>query len=214
VKRNVPLMIAMIGGMLMMVQYFIPHRISQDVFDYYTEWAPLVGSFALILGVGSLSRVHIHKIRAKAPNWQFSYAVLLPLFLMPVFGLFLPGVVGGGTDSAGFFDFMYTRVQIPIQATMFSMLAFYIASAAFRAFRAKSALATVLLVTAVIVMLAQVPIGDLLGRWLPNTGQWILRFPNLAAKRAIELGVGFGMLATCLKIIFGVERGWLGGAGD
>lgn len=213
-KRNVPLMIAMIGGILMMVQYFIPHQISQDVFDYYTEWAPLVGSFALILGVGSLTRVHVHRIRAQAPNWKFSYAVLLPLYLMPLFGLFLPAVVGGGTDGPGFFDFMYTRVQIPIQATMFSMLAFYIASAAFRAFRAKSALATVLLVTAVVVMLAQVPIGDLLGRWLPETGQWILRFPNLAAKRAIELGVGFGMLATCLKIIFGVERGWLGGAGD
>ncbi len=78
----------------------------------------------------------------------------------------------------------------------------------------RASLATVLLVTAVIVMLAQVPIGDLLGRWLPDTGLWILRFPNLAAKRAIELGVGFGMLATCLKIIFGVERGWLGGAGE
>ena len=213
-KRNVPLMIALLGGLLMIFQYFIPHQASQDVFNYYTEWAPLVGAFALILGVGSITRVHFHKIRAKAPNWPFSYAVLLPLYLMPLFGLILPAAVGGGTDGPGFFDFMYSRIQIPIQATMFSMLAFYIASAAFRAFRAKSALATVLLVTAVIVMLAQVPIGDLLGRWLPDTGLWILRFPNLAAKRAIELGVGFGMLATSLKIIFGVERDWLGGAGE
>lgn len=206
-------MIALIGGVVMMIQYFIPHQISQDVFNYYTSWAPLVGTFALVLGVGSITRLHAHKIRARAPNWPFSLAVLVPLYLMPVFAM-LPVAMGGGTDSPGFFDFMYSRVQIPIQATMFSMLAFYIASAAFRAFRAKSALATILLVTAVIVMLAQVPIGDLLGRWLPNTGQWILRFPNLAAKRAIELGVGFGMLATCLKIIFGVERGWLGGAGE
>ncbi|MDM7994018.1 MAG: hypothetical protein QUS11_12000 [Candidatus Fermentibacter sp.] len=213
-KRNVPLMIALLGGLLMIIQYFIPHQASQDVFNYYTEWAPLVGAFALILGVGSITRVHVHKIRARAPNWPYSYAVLLPLYLMPVFGLMLPVIMGGGTDGPGFFDFMYSRVQIPIQATMFSMLAFYIASAAFRAFRAKSALATVLLVTAIVVMLAQVPIGDLLGRWLPDTGLWILRFPNLAAKRAIELGVGFGMLATCLKIIFGVERGWLGGAGE
>jgi lysylphosphatidylglycerol synthetase-like protein (DUF2156 family) len=213
VKRNIPLMIAMLGGLIMIIQYFIPHQASQDVFNYYTEWAPLVGSFALILGVGSLTRVHMHKIRLKGRNWQFSLAVLIPLYLMPVFAM-LPTVVGGGTDGPGFFDFMYSRVQIPIQATMFSMLAFYIASAAFRAFRAKSILATVLLVTAVIVMLAQVPVGELFGRWLPETGQWILRFPNLAAKRAIELGVGFGMLATCLKIIFGVERGWLGGAGD
>lgn len=213
-KRTVPMMIAMIGGIVMMIQYFIPHQMSVDVFNYYTEWAPLVGSFALVLGVGSLTRVHIHKIRAKAPNWPYSYAVLIPLYLIPVFAFFLPASIGGGTGKPSVFDFMYSRVQIPIQATMFSMLAFYIASAAFRAFRAKSALATILLVTAIIVMLAQVPIGDLFGRWLPDTGLWILRFPNLAAKRAIELGVGFGMLATCLKIIFGVERGWLGGAGE
>ncbi len=70
-----------------------------------------------------------------------------------------------------------------------------------------------LLLAAVVVMLGQVPVGELLGKWLPETGLWILRYPNLAAKRAIMLGVGFGMLATNLKIIFGVERNWLGGAG-
>jgi len=213
VKRTVPLMITLIGGLVLIIQYFIPHQVSQDVFDYYTSWAPIVAAFALILGVGSITRLHYHKIRIHDKNWQFSLAVLIPMYMMPVFALFLPASIGGGNQAPGFFDFMYTRVQVPIQATMFSMLAFYIASAAFRAFRAKSALATVLLIAAVIVMLGQVPIGDLAGRWLPNLGQWILRFPNLAAKRAIELGVGFGILATCLKIIFGVERGWLGGAG-
>jgi hypothetical protein len=207
-------MIALIGGLVMIIQYFIPHQASQAVFDTYTAWGPLVGTFALILGIGSITRLHVHKIRIKAPNWPYSLAVLLPLYLMPVFAL-LPNSVGGGSlGTPSMFDFMYNYAQVPIQATMFSLLAFYIASAAFRAFRAKSLLATVLLLAAVIVMLGQVPIGDMLGRWLPNTGLWILRFPNLAAKRAIELGVGFGMLATCLKIIFGVERGWLGGAGE
>jgi hypothetical protein len=102
------------------------------------------------------------------------------------------------------------HIQVPIQSTMFSLLAFYIASAAFRAFRAKSLLATVLLLTAVIVMMGQVPIGELLGSWFPKLGLWIIDFPNNAAKRAIGLGVGFGSLATQLKIIFGVERNWLG----
>jgi hypothetical protein len=213
VKRTVPLMITLVGGLVLIIQYFIPHQISQSVFDYYTSWAPIVAAFALILGVGSITRLHFHKMRIHDKHWQYSLAVLIPMYLMPVFAFFVPASLGGGNEAPGLFDFMYIRVQVPIQATMFSMLAFYIASAAFRAFRAKSALATVLLIAAVIVMLGQVPVGDLAGRWLPNLGQWILRFPNLAAKRAIELGVGFGILATCLKIIFGVERGWLGGAG-
>jgi hypothetical protein len=289
VKRNIPLAIVMVGGILMIIQYFIPHQYSQAVFDTYTEWGPIVGVFALILGIGSLIRVHSHKIKRRAKNWQYSYAVLIPLLAMPLFGLILPVLGGGaqgtryiqceecgsfleeselevqppcgicnyayyayeppamlnflfrniqvpmqtpiifdswvqetrtillssgGVDPPSVFDFLFMHIQVPIQATMFSLLAFYIASAAFRAFRAKSALATVLLIAAVIVMMGQVPIGELFGSWFPKVGQWILRYPNAAAKRAIALGVGFGILATQLKIIFGVERNWLGGAGE
>lgn len=207
-------MIVLVGGVLMIIQYFIPHQISQDIFDNYTIWVPIIGAFALVLGVGSLTRLHGHKVRNKAPNWPYSLAVLLPLYLMPVFALLLPASVGGGMDAPGFFNFAFMHIQVPIQSTMFSILAFYIASAAFRAFRAKSLLATVLLLTAVIVMMGQVPIGELVGSWFPKVGLWIIDFPNNAAKRAISLGVGFGILATQLKIIFGVERNWLGGAGE
>jgi len=214
VKRTVPLMIVLVGGVLMIIQYFIPHQISQDIFDNYTIWVPIIGAFALILGVGSLSRLHGHKVRNKAPNWPYSLAVLLPMYLLPVFALLLPASVGGGMDPPGVYNFAYMHIQVPIQSTMFSLLAFYIASAAFRAFRAKSLLATLLLLTAVIVMMGQVPIGELLGSWFPKVGLWIIDFPNNAAKRAIGLGVGFGILATQLKIIFGVERNWLGGAGE
>lgn len=206
-------MIVMVGGILMMIQYFVPHQYSQVVFNNYTQWAPIVGAFALVLGVGSLTRVHSHKIRRKAKNWQYSWAVLIPLYAMPLLAHVWPQSLGGGMDNPSVFHFFFMHIQVPIQSTMFSLLAFYIASAAFRAFRAKSALATVLLLAAVVVMLGQVPIGEIFGRWLPETGLWILRYPNLAAKRAIMLGVGFGILATNLKIIFGVERNWLGGAG-
>ncbi len=212
----------MVGGILFIIQYFIPHQYSQTLFDRYTEWVPVIGAFALLLGVGSLTRLHSHKIKRKAQNWPYSWAVLLPLYLIPVFALLLPQSMGGGITesmggtrtSPGVFDFAYLNIQVPIQSTMFSLLAFYIASAAFRAFRAKSALASLLLVSAIVVMLGQVPIGELIGDWFPKIGLWILRYPNTAAKRAIALGVGFGMLATQLKIIFGVERNWLGGAGS
>ena len=213
-KRTVPLMIVLVGGVLMMIQYFIPHRISQSVFDSYTTWIPIIGAFALILGVGSLTRLHGHKVRHRAPNWPYSLAVILSIYLMLVFALLLPVSVGGGMNSPSVFDFAFMHILVPIQSTMFSLLAFYIASAAFRAFRAKSLLATVLLLTAVVVMIGQVPIGELLGSWFPKLGLWIIDFPNNAAKRAIGLGVGFGILATQLKIIFGVERNWLGGVGD
>jgi hypothetical protein len=99
--------------------------------------------------------------------------------------------------------------MIPIQATMFSLLAFYIASAAYRAFRARTLLSSILLVAAVLIMIRFVPLGPI-SDIVNDLSSWILKVPNMAAKRAIFIGIGLGMVATAIKILLGVERGYLG----
>ncbi len=106
-----------------------------------------------------------------------------------------------------FFDF----VLMPILATTFSLLAFFIASAAYRAFRARNLLATLLLVSALIVMLRFNPyLTPIFGDYMARTSNWLMNVPNLAAQRAIVMGVGLGIVATALKVILGIERGYMG----
>lgn len=111
------------------------------------------------------------------------------------------------------------------QATMFSLLAFFVASASFRAFRVKSKEAGLLMGAAFIVMLGNVPIGNLVSKYLnyiPIFGryldiamikEWIMAYPSSAAQSAILIGAMLGVISASLKIIFGVERSHLGGEG-
>ena len=109
------------------------------------------------------------------------------------------------------FQFTFEFVYTPLAATIYALLAFYVASAAFRSFRAKNWLATLLLVSAVIVMIGRVPIGGMLWRGFPWLQEWVMTWPNTAGQRAIQMGAAVGVIASGLRIIFGIERPYLKG---
>ncbi|MEW6411558.1 MAG: hypothetical protein AB1483_03690 [Candidatus Zixiibacteriota bacterium] len=110
------------------------------------------------------------------------------------------------TMFVAFFD----NILIPIFATMFSLLAFFIASAAYRAFRARNLMATLLLMAALVVMMRFNPYFGPISPYLSDASNWLMNVPNLAAQRAIIIGVGLGIVATALKVILGIERGYMG----
>lgn len=110
------------------------------------------------------------------------------------------------------FKKIFDYILIPLQATMFSLLAFYITSAAYRAFRARNWQASLLLLAGVLVMLGRIPFGDMMWSGMSELTRWIMLIPTTAAMRGIALGVGLGVIATSLKIILGIERGYLGGS--
>jgi len=204
-KRQIPLIIAFICGIGMIIQFFIPHPVSQKTYEEVLHWQIIVGIFMMIIAVRSLCVVHIDKIRRKKEGWGYSFITLFAL----AFTAFVGIAFGMGEESL--ISDLYQYIMVPMQSTMFSLLAFYMASAAYRAFKARTAQATLLLVVALVVMFGRVPVGERLVPWLPRVIEWILMYPNMAAQRGILLGVGLGMIATSLKIILGIERGYLGG---
>lgn len=108
------------------------------------------------------------------------------------------------------FVWVYDHVFDPCNSTMFALLAFFVASAAFRAFRARNAEAALLLLAAILVMLARAPIGRSISDVFPDLGQWLIDIPNNAGRRAIMMGAAIGAIATALRVIVGLERSHLG----
>src|SRR5262245_30719492 len=96
-----------------------------------------------------------------------------------------------------------------MQSTMFALLAFFISSAAFRAFRVRSVHAILLGVTALVVILGSVPVGEAMWGGFPRLVEWVMNCLQTAGKRAILIGAALGAVATGMKMIVGAEKGSL-----
>lgn len=199
-----PVVLTFVVGATLIALYFIPHYRAQAINAEILEWATIVYAFALILGSISLLSSHTRKLKRRAEGWHYSIVTLAAFATVTVLGVWL-GVGEGSPVSR-----IYNMVNAPLASTMFALLAFFIASAAFRAFRARNVEATLLLVTALLMMIGRVSIGEFLWPGFPAFTEWLLDVPNLAAKRAIAIGVGLGAVSTALKIILGIEQGYLG----
>ena len=195
----------------MVGEFFIPHHQYHAMTNELLEWGLILSAGAFLLGLVNLVQVNLPKVQRRDTDWQYKAIMLVALVVTLVIG-FTGGTARQqpGYSYKWFFDYVF----VPLNATMFALLAFYIASAAFRAFRARNLEATVLLSAAILVMIARVPIGEsipVVGDYLPQLMNWIMDVPNTAARRAIFIGAALGAIATGLRVILGLERSHLGG---
>lgn len=211
-RREIPLIITFLAGLFMLVDFFVPHIVVSNAAEEMKQWGIIVIAASILLGIGNLIRVHSKKIARRQEGWIYSIITLASMGVM--FGF---GGPWGTIEEGSAFNWMFINMQVPLQSTMFSLLAFFIASAAYRAFRLRSAEASLLLIAAIIVMLGRVPLGQFLTRNLPEkaTLPWItetiMSYPNMAAFRGILMGAALGVMAMGLRIILGIERSYLGG---
>ena len=205
-KRELPIFLVFLSGIIMVAQYFIPHQISQDVLRYANDGTIVIGILALPIGIISLVRGTWMKARFDPKERIYSLATLAGFALMVLTGL----KRDWSLDPALIHQRMFRNFLVPAEATLFSMLAFYIASAAYRAFRVRTVLAGILLVTAFIIMLRIIPLPGVIYTWNSTLVAWILGVPNLAAKRAIIIGIGLGAISYSVKILLGIERSYMG----
>jgi len=232
-RNQIPLFVVFATGILVIITFFIPHEPFGSLEQRFLIWYSIVAGFTMLLGLDSLTRYHLVRIRDKISGWGYSIVLLLGLFLTLGLGFYSWAKYQSPFALGSPFMFLYTYVIIPLQATMFALLAFFIASAAYRAFRARTSEATLLLVAAVLVMLGRVPLGGWLWQkivdladLIPGTNfsgirnldvfarinDWIMDIPQTAAKRGIFIGIVLGGIAMSIRIILGIERSYTSGS--
>jgi hypothetical protein len=223
-KRTIPLAITAIVGAVLVLAYFVPHPPIDQLREEFSIFFDIIAAVAFILGGGNLMRMHGKRIGRRERNWPYSAVTIAGFLLMLFVGLTKLANPNGFRGSAvtaqgsAFFQ-VYSYVFRPCSSTMFGLLAFYVASASFRAFRAKNTEATLLLVVAFVILLGRTFVGAVLTSWLPDE-LYFLKIPYLAEKimavlnfagnRAIMIGIALGIVSTSLKVIIGIDRSYLG----
>lgn len=222
-RREIPIAIAFIVGTAYVVSYFVPHWPFFKFENWFNDWFAIVASFAIWLGALNLMKISTMKIVQKKKDWSHAVLIILSFLLVVFFGLYegYRGIYAETSfsfrDPGTAFDWLYVNVYSSLSSTMFALLAFFVASASYRAFRARNFEATLLLIAAFLVMLGRVPVGDMITASLPEAMQlsaiatWIMNVLNTAGQRAIMIGIALGLVSTSLRIILGLERSYLGG---
>lgn len=212
-KKEVPLAICFVVGLTYIVaNYFTGNATLALVKTTLDDWYLSAFAWASAIGMINLAQIHGKRIAGKKEGYFFSAWLLLCMF-----GMFLASVLIFKKTTAPGWTFMYNQLIAPMNATVYSTLVFYIGSAAYRSFRIRSLEAGILLVVAVVMMLGRVPLGAMMlggNQTLGKMADWLLSVPNSAGMRGIQIGACLGGLATALRIMLGIERGYLGGTGE
>jgi hypothetical protein len=222
-KKEIPLVITFVAGIAFVISYFIPHPPFNKVEDLFNDWFAIVQAFAIWLGALNLMKISAIKVSKKSEDWYLGLIIIVCFLIVVAAGAY-DGIVGAQMDPPKSFrdpgtnfDWLYRWVFTPLSSTMFAMLAFFVASASYRAFRARNFQATLLPLAGFFVMLGRVPVGNCMTFFLPENWQmarwasWIMDFPQTAGQRAIMIGIALGIVSTSLRVILGIERSHMEG---
>ncbi len=188
------------------IGYFFPLGAVEDTVSLMQTWAVGISAFALALGFLSAARIHLHYIRRRTPGmWPFS----LWLFIFTAVAI----IAGLISETTGFYAWQFKWVYTPLGATLYATTGFYICSAAYRAFRARSVEAAILLIAGIIVMLGNCTIGEVIWKDIPVINEWLQIHGQAPFIRAIMVTAALGLVLYALRIMAGIERGYLGAIG-
>jgi peptidoglycan/LPS O-acetylase OafA/YrhL len=205
VRKEIPMLITSVAGLFVIVSQYFQFAQNLHWLSAMNQWYQIAITIAFPVGLISLAMVHIGNIRRRRQRWVFSVVLLIAVTVYLIVSL----ITGPAHGKA--MDWVYQGFISPASATLYGMIAFIITSCTFRVFRFRSREATILIIGALIVLLAQAPLGDAIWSGWGHFGTWLENVPGTAAFRAIVLGAYLGAFATAIRIILGIERAHIGG---
>lgn len=196
--------ILVVMGITLLGAYFFNVPILNTASNEFMLWGVILSAFAYFVGLVSLTIFHIrHIMKRTRGKWYLNAYLVVMLWFWIIFGLVF-------TSSSNQWQWFMDNLYNAVENATYSLSAFFIFSAAYRAFRVKNVDATLLLVVGIICMLRNVPLGNALFPSVAPLADWLINVPGMAAQRGLTISIGVGLAMFSFRILIGRERAALG----
>jgi len=198
--KEIPIVITLIAGVTMIAAYFVEVPSLVAFSKSMNTYILTIAAFALFIGIINVIRTNtLHLLRRTPGRWYLSGWLLFLMFLVSGIG------VGFGPKHPVYL-FINNNLYVPLSAAVMALTAFFITSAAYRAFRVRSLESVLFFIAAVIVMLGNTGIGDLIPG-VPASMVWLIDVPTMSANRGMIIAIGIGGVLMGLRTLVGLEKG-------
>jgi len=203
IRRDLPVWIAFLVGVILLSDYVFSLPALKSTASTITNWAVIVTAFSFGIGALNIIQRQSKVIIRREKYWIYSIVLIITLFGTLGIGLI-------GTINHPYYRIIFDNMMAPLNVTMSSMLAFFLASAAFRVIRAKNFESALLLIAALLVMLQNAPIGQLIWPGFPILGDFFITGFAAGGNRGIQIGAAIASIGFGIRILLGQEKRWFG----
>lgn len=202
-RRYIPLIITFVAGMLMILEYYTVSPDIGNVADTVNTWRIILGNVVFV-GTINLIRVHGRRVtRRTEGQWYYSAWTIFLIISFAILGLYL------GLESSNY-RWLIDNINVPLGATMYASLCFYMAAGAYRVLRARNLGTALLLISAFFVIVGNTPLFPSIWVGFADIRNGIFDTFVVGSYRSIRIGVGLGGVALGIRTIFGLETAYLG----
>ena len=201
-NRQLQLAAMAIAFLLVFVPYFFDLPAISTASTKLITITAIVNALTLILALNSQVRRGLNIMQRRQTGWYFKAYMIITMILMVIFAFF-------GRETGPYHWVMYAVVN-PLSSVNYGILAFYLASTAARAFRARNMQSMMLLITGFIVLLYQAPLTGAYAPWLEPIALYFGNTLGMAAGRMFLISVTVGAIVFGVRVLMGKEPSVLG----
>jgi len=202
-NRSVNLIVLVVSFLLVFLPYFFNVPGLYWFSGKLMTIAAVTTAFAIVVAVYSQYRRSFRIINARRKGWPFHVYLLLLMLVTLFFGLAF------GTNCVGY-RWLLMAVVTPLSSVIYGILAFYMASAGARAFRARSLNAVLLLVAGFIVLFYQAPLTGAVFPAIIPVATYLNNTFAMAVSRVFAISVCVGATVLGVRMLTGRELSFLG----